>query len=131
MSTVAPPTPFATPPEWDRIQRRALVAAVAGLGAFIVLGLILYSLPNQSGIGGAWQFFLSYLVAFNFWVSVPLGCLVVLMVQYLTGGAWGVALRRVLESSSRTLLVFSVLVVPLLIAVFLGDASVFLWARPT
>jgi hypothetical protein len=131
MSTVAPSTPFAPPPAWDRVQQRALMVAAAGLGAFIVLGLILYFLPNHVGMGGAWQFFLSYLVAFNFWISVPLGCLVMLMVQYLTGGAWGMVLRRVLESGSRTLLVSVVLVVPILIAVFLGDASVYKWAHPT
>ena len=34
---------------------------------------------------------------------VPLGCLVVLMIQYLTGGAWGVLLRPVLETAARTL----------------------------
>jgi hypothetical protein len=126
MRTALPPSSY-PPPEWDRVQSRALIAAAAGLVAFVALGLLLYYLGS---LGGPWQFFLSYLVAFNFWISVPLGCLVLLMVQYLTGGAWGIVLRRVFESGSRTLLLLGLLFLPLIITVFLGNDSLYLWARP-
>jgi hypothetical protein len=100
MSTAANPV---TVQEWDRLQRGALTAGVAGL----LLCLI-----------GAWfspsHFFRSYLVAFNFWLGIALGCLVILMLQHLTGGAWGILLRRVLESGARTLLLLAVLYLPLL-----------------
>ena len=49
------------------------------------------------------QFFRSYLLAFVFWNGLALGSLAVLMLQYLTGGAWGIAIRRVLEAATRTL----------------------------
>ena len=35
------------------------------------------------------QFYRSYLVGYFFWFGVSLGSLALLMVQHLTGGAWG------------------------------------------
>ena len=49
------------------------------------------------------QFFRSYLWAFVFWVGLSVGCLAWLMVQYLTGGAWGVMIRRVCEAAVKTI----------------------------
>ena len=40
------------------------------------------------------QFFRSYLLAFVFWNGLAVGSLAILMLQYLTGGAWGIAIRR-------------------------------------
>jgi hypothetical protein len=114
-------------PDWDRLQRTALLAAAGGVVAFVLVGLIRYFV---AGLHSPVQFFLSYLVAFNFWLSIPLGCLVLLMLQYLTGGAWGVLLRRVLESGTRTLFLVPLLFVPLLPGLFLGGSSLYLWARP-
>ena len=72
------------------------------------------------------HFFRAYLVAYNFWLGVALGCLVLLMVQHLTGGAWGLLLRRVLEAGARTLLPLAVLFVPL----FFGSERLYPWAQP-
>jgi len=36
-----------------------------------------------------------------FWLGLSLGCLGLLMVQYLSGGFWGLSIRRVLEASSK------------------------------
>ena len=49
------------------------------------------------------QFFHSYLLAFMFWNGLAVGSVAVLMLQYLTGGAWGIAIRRELEAATRTL----------------------------
>ena len=73
---------------------------------------------------------MSYSVAFHFWLAVPLGCLVVLMIQYLTGGAWGVLLRPVLETAAGTLPLLVVLFLPVAGAMFFGAASPYPWARP-
>src|SRR5205823_14409165 len=42
----------------------------------------------------------------------------VLMLQYLTGGAWGVVIRRVLEAGTRTLPLIVLLFIPLAIGVY-------------
>lgn len=68
------------------------------------------------GAGWIWspdQFFRSYLVAYLFWSGIALGCLPILMLQYITGGMWGAVLRRVLESGTRTIPVMAVLFLPI------------------
>jgi hypothetical protein len=57
--------------------------------------------------------FKSYLVGFLFWSGIALGSLAVLMLQYLTGGEWGVVIRRPLEAATRTLPVLVLLFIPL------------------
>src|SRR5207245_8286456 len=54
-----------------------------------------------------------YLVAFTFWLGIALGCLVLLMLQHLTGGIWGLVLRRIFESGARTLPLLTLLFLPL------------------
>src|SRR5262249_51470794 len=61
------------------------------------------------------QFLRSYLVGFWLWMGAGAGCLCLLMTQYLTGGAWGIVIRRPLEAGSRTLYLFWLLFLPLLI----------------
>ena len=61
------------------------------------------------------QFFRSYLVAFLFWAGIAIGSLALLMLQHLTGGGWGLVIRRVLEAASRTLPVVALLFVPIVI----------------
>ena len=102
-------------PAWGRWQAAALVAGVIGL-LLCALGAAL----NRD------HFFRSYLVAFNFWVGISLGCLVILMIQHLTGGAWGFTIRRVLEAGMQTLPVMTVLFTP----VACGVGYLYLWAQP-
>ena len=49
-----------------------------------------------------------------------------LMIQHITGGAWGVAIRRLLESGARTLPVMALLFVP----IALGVGHLYEWAQP-
>jgi hypothetical protein len=102
-------------PFWDRLQQRALLAGVAGL---VLCGLGVLLNPTQ--------FFRSYLLAYLFWFGIPLGCLAILMVHHLVGGAWGAVIRRVLESSTRTFPLLVLLFVPLLF----GLHELYIWARP-
>jgi hypothetical protein len=63
------------------------------------------------------QFYRSYLIAFFFWFGISVGSLALLMVQHLTGGAWGMVIRRILEAGSRTLPFMAVLFIPLLFSI--------------
>jgi hypothetical protein len=101
--------------QFDRAQQIALRCGVGGL----VLCAI-------SGFHNRTQFFHSYLMAYIFWVSIPLGCLGVLMLHHLTGGWWGYPIRRLLEAGSRTFLLMVVLFIPLRF----GMAQLYVWARP-
>jgi hypothetical protein len=106
---------FEVPASVDRTRRRALVVGLAGV-AGLAAGLFLDT-P---------QFYRSYLVAFIFWSNLALGCLGLLMVQHLSGGAWGLVIRRLLEAGAKCLLLMGVLFLPLLF----GLPHVYEWAQP-
>ena len=105
----------ASPEALDRFRRRALVVGVVFL------------LPCIAGwFFSPGQFFHSYLLAYIFWVAIALGCLAILMLQHVTGGAWGLVIRRLLESATRTIPLMALLFLPLA----LGMRVLYVWARP-
>ncbi|MEK6284133.1 MAG: hypothetical protein AABO57_00160 [Acidobacteriota bacterium] len=104
-----------TPPELDQFQRRALIVGVIG-GAVCVGGAVFN--PEQ--------FFRSYLLGYVFWIGIALGCLAILMLQHMSGGAWGLVTRRLLEASTRTFPLLALLFLP----VAFGVRSIFTWAQP-
>jgi hypothetical protein len=73
------------------------------------------------------QFFRSYLVGFVFWMGVALGSLGLMMVQYLSGGSWGLVTRRIFEAASRTIFPVGFI---LFIPVILGLHSIYHWSHP-
>jgi len=72
------------------------------------------------------QFFQAYIVGFTFWSGIAVGSLALLMLQHLTGGGWGLVIRRILEASTRTL----PLVVLLFIPIIIGAHSLYEWTDP-
>jgi hypothetical protein len=72
------------------------------------------------------QFFESYLFAFMFWFGMGIGCLGILMLHHVVGGAWGDLIRPLLEAGAMTLPWLAVLFVPLLLAL----PTLYPWARP-
>ena len=72
------------------------------------------------------QFYRSYLVAFADVLGVALGSLAILMLHHMSGGAWGLVIRRILEASSRTLPLVALFAVPLLF----GLGHLYPWADP-
>jgi hypothetical protein len=90
-------------PSLRRYQQRLLIAGAIG-------GLI--------SLVGWWidprQFFQSYLMAYMFVLGITLGCLALGMVHQLSGGAWGVVIRRPIGAASRVLPVLTVLFLPII-----------------
>src|ERR1700754_2935834 len=75
---------------------------------FFVLGIILGFLANDG-----WNHFLrSWLMGFMLTFGFCCGGMALLMVQYLSGGKWGLLVRRPLEAMSRTLPLIAVLFLP-------------------
>ena len=70
------------------------------------------------------QFFRSWLIAFLLFLGISLGSMALMMIQHLTGGAWGV-FRRVFEASSRTMPLMALLFVP----IALGMTSLYPWTH--
>jgi len=96
----------ATPPDFSVLRSRALLTGLAG-SAVLLAGLFVN--PDQ--------FFRSYLLGFSLWMGIALGCMGILMLQHLSGGAWGVVLRRILEAGSRTIPFMAALFIPLVVGV--------------
>src|ERR1041385_6390264 len=89
---------------------------------FLIVGLVALALSLLGAVFTPQQFFQSYLFGYVFWIGLAIGCLAVLMMQYVTGGAWGIILRRVLESATRTLPLLLLLFLPLLFGLRRGRA---------
>jgi hypothetical protein len=103
------------PAEIRRVQQWALLI---GLVASLLTVLGWYFSPVA--------FFSSYLIAFLFWLGISLGCLAVAMVHHLSGGGWGMAIRRICEAAYGALPLMALLFLPLL----LGLPVLYPWARP-
>jgi hypothetical protein len=107
---------YRTPESVAGLQRLGTGAAVAGL-ALAGVGLALSGLD---------RFYEAYLVAYTFWLGVALGSLALLMVQHLSGGAWGVVIRRPLEAAAGTIPAMAVLFLPILP----GMHTLYHWTHP-
>lgn len=108
-------TAYTPPPEVARLQRLSLIVGIVGL---LALGAGLLVEPVQ--------FWRSYLVGYLLWAGIAIGSLVLLMLQHLTGGGWGLVIRRVLEAATRTLPLMLLLFIPIL----LGAHSIYSWTHP-
>ena len=95
---------FAVPPDTPRWQSRALIIGVAGV-IFCIIG----------GVLDLRDFLRGYLIAYMFWTGLSLGCMALLMVQYLSGGFWGLSIRRILEAGAKNLWWIWLLFLPILI----------------
>jgi hypothetical protein len=99
----------------QRAQRLALTA-----GGVATLILLIGAFVDRK------QFFHSYLFAYIFWIGIPLGSLAFLMLQHLTGGGWGMVIRRPLEAATRTLPALLILFIPIV----LGAHYIYPWTHP-
>jgi hypothetical protein len=104
------------PPILSRVQKPGLVL---GLGLLVLCAIYGLFFPAS--------FFAGYLTAFIFWVEIALGCLAMLLLQYLTGGRWGATITRLLEAGMMTLPLCALLFLP----VFFGLGYLFPWIHPT
>lgn len=105
--------------EADHPLRRARPAALAA-------GVVALALCGVGALFDPQQFLRSYLVGFLFWFGIALGCLAVLMIHHVAGGAWGASVRRLLEAAAGTVPWLALLFVP----IALGVRQLFEWADP-
>ena len=104
------------PPVAQTIQQRSLVIGVV----FAVLSVIgIFISPSE-------QFMHSYLLGYMAWLGLTLGCMAILMLQYMTGGKWGLVIRRILEAGMKTLPLMLLLFIPLAV----GVHHLYKWAEP-
>src|SRR5215472_11948 len=93
---------FKAPAGVDRAQRLGFMIG----GVALVLTIVGAFLFPQKFI---WAYIFSYL----FVLGLTLGSLGLLMLQHLTGGIWGIVIRRPLEAASRNVWLMLVMFVPI------------------
>ena len=100
---------------WNRIPVIGVGAAVLGVLGCAILGA-----------GNPKQFFFSWLVSFLFFLSLAVGALFFVLIQYATQGGWGIVLRRIGETTFATLPVMAALFLPVLF----GLHDLYEWTHP-
>ena len=111
---------YAPPAELGGIQTKALIVGLLGL---------LIGIGGAVATSGKELALQAYLVSYIFWVGISLGCLGLLMVQYLGGGGWGLVIRRILESGASTL--WLMLAGFLVVIYGMLNGGLYEWAHPT
>jgi len=101
---------YKAPESVDRLGKGAMAVGVLGVVASIV-----------SWVMWPQDFYRGYLVAFLLVLGLSLGSLGLLMLQHLTGGHWGILIRRPLEAASRVLWLTPFLFIP----IYLGRYSLY------
>jgi hypothetical protein len=94
----------------------------------LIAGLICALLAAYFAISHPETFYPAYLLGFMDWLGVALGSMAIIMIRHLTGGGWGVVIRRIQGAAMRTLPLLSVFFIPLIIAVYQG--RMYPWAMP-
>ena len=111
-------------------QENRTVASSTGIGRWqtpaLGIGVICAVLSIIGLLVDPQQFSRSYLPSYLFWFEIAAGALTVQMLQYITGGEWGLMIRRPLGAASRTLPWMALLFIP----VILGMKHTFPWANP-
>ncbi|HEX8194934.1 MAG TPA: hypothetical protein VF571_01870 [Pyrinomonadaceae bacterium] len=95
------------PPVQDlsRIQTLALGVGVVGMIALIAGAFL------TDNVGSVLR---SYLLGYVYWAGIGIGCVGLLTLQHLTGGSWGVVIRRILEAGAKTWWLLLILFIPIL-----------------
>jgi hypothetical protein len=92
----------------------------------LALGVAALALSAAGGIFNPQQFFRSYLVAYLFWIGLPLGSFALVMLHHLVGGRWGFMIQRPLESAVRTFALMAIFFLPLVF----GLRELYPWSLP-
>jgi hypothetical protein len=105
------------PPILRTLSQRLLIAGAI----FAVIAIVLaVTRPDE--------FYPAYLLGFMDWLGIALGSMAIIMIRHLTGGGWGVVIRRIQGAAMRTLPGLSILFIPVVIAVYQG--RMYPWAMP-
>jgi hypothetical protein len=103
------------PPVLKTIAQRSLIVG----GVFGIVSVILaITQPDE--------FYRGYLLGFMCWLGVALGSMAIIMIRHLTGGGWGVVIRRLQGAAMRTLPLLALLFIPIVIAVL--QHRIYPWA---
>ena len=99
------------------LSKLRLYSLFVGVGALVIFLIGMF--VNHE------QFHEAYIFAFTFWTGISVGSLALLMLQHLTGGGWGLVIRRILEAATRVLPLIVILFIPIV----LGAHHLYPWTH--
>ena len=116
---------YTPPPALDRLAGTSLLVGLAGLAVLVVGGLLsaLHVLPFDLS-----HAFRAYLLGYVFWTGISVGSMAIMMLHHLSGGGWGVVLRRIFEAATRVLPLMFVLFIPIAAGMYLS--KLYPWTMP-
>ncbi|HKS74279.1 MAG TPA: hypothetical protein VJQ82_13845 [Terriglobales bacterium] len=106
---------LSAPPVVKTIQTRSLMIGVV----FSIIAIIGAFLQPDVFIRG-------YLISFMAWLGVTLGSMAILMLRHMTGGGWGMVIRRVMGAGMRCIWLMGLLFLP----IGFMKSRLYIWARP-
>lgn len=118
MSTTAfhnPDLDLSPPPIVKTLARRSFLV---GIVFSAIAAILAFTTPSE--------FFRAYLLALMDWLGVTLGSMAILMIRHMTGGGWGVVVRRIMGAAMRCVPLVTLFFIPLLF----GLPRLYIWARP-
>ncbi len=109
-------------------QQTPSATGIAGLQTpSLIIGLVGLALSILGWFISPETFYRSWLPSYLFWFQIAAGSLAVLMLQYVTGGEWGIMIRRPLGAAARTMWLMALLLLPMIF----GLRYVFPWSVPS
>jgi hypothetical protein len=103
------------PPVVKTLSQRSLIVGVV----FAIVAIIL-AVKNLD------EFYRAYLISFMLLLGLALGSMAIIMIRHLTGGGWGVVIRRIQGAAMRTLPLLAAMFIPII----LGIHKLYIWAQP-
>ena len=105
-------------------QRKDLPSSISKIGMTllavgVILGVAAFFVDHSRAV-------YNYLIAFTFMISVGVGALFLIALEYIVGADWSVPIRRVVEFFAAIIPLLALLVIPLLLNV----GELFHWSHP-
>jgi len=88
-----------------------------GVASFLVSAVLFFQDSHY--------FFFSYLTSFSFYLTITLGAMFIVMIQFITRAGWSVVVRRVPEVLMKNMSLMFILAIPL----FFGMHDLFHWTH--
>jgi hypothetical protein len=107
-----------------KYQRKDLPSSISKIGMTllaigVILGVAAFFVDHSRAV-------YNYLIAFTFMISIGVGALFLIALEYIVGADWSVPIRRVVEFFAAIIPLLALLVIPLLLNV----GELFHWSHP-
>ena len=99
-------------PFLDQLQRRSLIAGIAGAVLCAIAALVDLD-----------RFLQAYLTGFIYWWQIAMGCFGLMMLHHVAGGRWGAVTTRYFQAGAPTIPLIGLLFVPIV----LGAPRLYIW----